>query len=665
MKRFKKIVATTLLASLFITSCGSTASEVTTTDNGDGSEVSNEASGDDVYSDLNEVPLRVNFTTGNNQRTITYNQADPLELPDGQVVTAGDLKPLWQYIGDRLHIDFEDVTIQDQAATDMIQLEAATGFQNADIFGGNSIAEALMKYGTEGYFIDLNDYLDQMPNFSAYLEENPTIKSSITAYDGGLYMVPYVAEIDNYARVFMIRDGLVEMLLDGEMQDETETLTVEYEPYWIDDNARNATNVIDLQNKAAVENGGVLTAEIARDVLVNYINETYDYANPSELYLGDGAQYDIDEYVALLRLAKLSPNTVSFNATGEVVEDAIVQPFFVRQSKYREDVLRLVNYFGGTKVYGSDTYTARLVVDENGELQYSYATDEFIETLPYIRAMYSEGLIASEFSDLNNKTNFRTEYYGKDDIEGQKMFGVATNDWIASTTSVGEVEGMLPPVTKTTDDEFVHYIENTRVIKPDGWAISAQSSDEAIERAVVLFDYLFSEEGMTVQNYGVPSMIDETETFTGPDGVEYPKIGQFVIDNAEKYSNGDYSQFLRDFVGGILPVGFEKQMGFEYQYTNESGFDVWELYQGNDVLSLSYGADEDYYKLSPPIFSLTDQEIAKVGTTNIGEDQTNEIFKYITGSSEALDLQGLKDMYTKNGIDTYLEQYRNAYERQK
>ncbi len=106
-------------------------------------------------------------------------------------------------------------------------------------------------------------------------------------------------------------------------------------------------------------------------------------------------------------------------------------------------------------------------------------------------------------------------------------------------------------------------------------------------------------------------------------------------------------------------------MGFEYQYTNESGFDVWELYQGNDVLSLSYGADEDYYKLSPPIFSLTDQEIAKVGTTNIGEDQTNEIFKYITGSSEALDIQGLKDMYTKNGIDTYLEQYRNAYERQK
>ncbi len=665
MKKFKKIIATTLLTSLFITSCGSNETEKTSApaDNSNESEVINNESKDEIS--LDEVGLKVNFTTGNNQRTLTYNQADPLALPDGEVVTAGELKPLWQYIGDTLSIDFEDVAIQDQKATDMIQLEAATGFKNADIFGGNSIAEDLMRYGTEGYFINLNDYLDKMPNYSSYLEKNPNILKAITAYDGGMYHIPYIAEIDNYARVFTVRADIIELLLEGEMQDESQSLTVKYNPYWVGDNERHSTNIIELQNKAAEQNGGKLTADIAREVLVNYINETYDYENPSELYLGDEALYDIDEYVALLRLAKISPNTVSFNATGKVVDGAIVQPFFVRQTKYREDVIRLINYFGGTRVFGSDTYTGRFVIDENDELQYSYATDEFINTLPYIQNMYSEGLISAEFSDLNNKANFRTEYFGKDDVEGQKLFGIATNDWIASTSSVGKVVGMLPPVTKTNGEEFVHYIENTRVIKPDGWSISSGSSEEAIDRAVVLFDYLFSEEGNIVQNYGVPSMIDPSEKFVGPDGVEYPKIGQFVIDNAEKYSNGDYSQFLRDFVGGILPVGFQKAMGFEYQYTNEAGYDIWSLYQNNNVLSLSYGATENYYKLSPPVFSLTDQELAKIGTTNISETQVDEIFKYITNANEALPIEELKSVYTKNGIDTYIQQYRNAYQRQK
>ncbi len=42
--------------------------------------------------------LDLNIAVGNNQRTITYNQATPLELPDGTVISAGMLKPTWQYM---------------------------------------------------------------------------------------------------------------------------------------------------------------------------------------------------------------------------------------------------------------------------------------------------------------------------------------------------------------------------------------------------------------------------------------------------------------------------------------------------------------------------------------------------------------------------------------
>ena len=281
--------------------------------------------------------LDLNIAAGNNQRTITYQQATPLELPDGTVISQGMLKPTWQYIQEQIGVQLNDVTIQDQSASEMIDVSAATGFDNAAVYGGNSIAEDFMNYGAQGYFVRLNDQLDQMPHFAAYLKFYPNIATAITAYDGGIYHIPYVAEIGNYARVFHGRETWVLALLDSDeaLEDESHTLTPAYEGYW----NRNSTNVVDLQNEAA---GGTLTRDVALQVLLDYIAETYpDLEKPSDLYLGETAVYDIDELVALWRVIELSPNTLSKVTTGAVVPDTQISPFFVRQSEYREDVLRL------------------------------------------------------------------------------------------------------------------------------------------------------------------------------------------------------------------------------------------------------------------------------------------------------------------------------------
>ncbi len=240
--------------------------------------------------------LNLNIAAGNNQRTITYQQSTPLVLPDGTVISQGQLKPTWQYIQEKLGIQLNDVTIQDQSAGEMIDVSAATSFNNAVVFGGNSIAGDLMNYGAQGYMVRLSDRLDQMPNFAAYLAANPNIAKAITAYDGGIYHVPYAAELDNYARVFAARETWVTALLDSDaaLEAETNTLTPAYEGYW----DRQATNVIDLQNAAAA---GTLTRDVARDTLLAYIADTYpDLAKPSDLYLNDTAVYDMDELVALL-----------------------------------------------------------------------------------------------------------------------------------------------------------------------------------------------------------------------------------------------------------------------------------------------------------------------------------------------------------------------------
>lgn len=605
--------------------------------------------------------LNINFALGNNQRTITYNQPTPLEQPDGTVINQGQLKPTWQYIQSQLGMSFNDVTIQDQSSGEMIEIAAATGFDSANIFGGSNVADDLMAYGAQGYFVRLNDYLDQMPNFAAYLDANPNIAKAITAYDGGIYHSAYAAEIGNYARVFNARTQWVSGLLDSDdmVQAETNTLEPLYEGYW----ERHDTNVVDLQNEAA---GGELSGEVARSVLLDYIAATYpDLEKPSDLYVGIDAQYDIDELVALWRVIELMPNTVTMITTGEVIEDAQVVPFFTRRSRDRHDALRLITYWGGQRVFGSDSSSALFYLDENEELQFSHNDPGFLEGVGYLQQLHAEGLIYSDFFDSSISDNFRSLLFGADGEEGNNQFGFMTIDWIASTTASNEtVESVLPPLTTMGSDDLIHFVENTRVIKPDGWSISTASTEEEINSALALFDYFYSPEGRVVQNYGPPYAQNEGGVYVGGDGVEYPEFSQWTVDLANELNNGNMSSFLRDYMGSLIPLGYQKEIGFEMQTTVNNGPAAWELYFDKGVFSPSYESADPLTRLVPPVFSLTEQDTAKLGQLAVGSEQIDQIYLFIANADTAVEsTDALAELYTAAGIDDYIEVYRNAYER--
>lgn len=61
-----------------------------------------------------------------------------------------------------------------------------------------------MTYITAGLFYPLDEYLDQMPNYKKYLDENPGIKASLTAEDGHIYYLPQTAVTNNYQPCIMI-----------------------------------------------------------------------------------------------------------------------------------------------------------------------------------------------------------------------------------------------------------------------------------------------------------------------------------------------------------------------------------------------------------------------------------------------------------------------------
>ncbi len=666
----KKKLITLLMAFVLtfsLTACG--GKDLPTNSSETQSTESNDVKETDVTSETNKggtlelaESLNINISNGNNQRTITYNQATPLTYPDGTVYSQGDLKPTWKYIQDQLGIQFNDVAIQDQTSTEMIDLNAATSFTEATVFGG-SVGEELMSYGAQGYFIDLTKRLDDMPNVKAYFEANPDVAKAVTAYDGGIYHLPYVHPLGYYSRMFIGRDQWVMGLLDttDALVDETETLTVAYEGYW----DRNATNVVELQNAVA---NGTLTREVALKVLLDYIKTTYpNLAKPSDLYLGVNAEYDMDELIALWRVIKLSPNTLSKLTTGEVVEGAVISPFFTRTSGTREDALRLANYFGGQRVFGTDSYGSKWYLDKNGELEFSYDDDGMLETYDYLKQLYSEGLIFSEFSDITNKDDFRQTMFAMDASEGQKQFGFMVYEWVASTTAANEsVVAFLPPVTTLGEsEEFVHFVENTRVIKSEGWAISAASTEEEINAALKLFDYMYTEEGQIVQNYGIPANLVEGETFVGPDGTEYPKFNDWFMNAAKEFKNNDISAFLRDFIGSIIPIGYSASIGYEYQNTVNRGWESWDIYLGAEVITPSYDSEDPLLKLVPPVFSLMEQDEAKLATTSVDNEMNiDQIFLYITGGETSFkSTDDIRQLFIDAGVETYEQVYQEAYKR--
>jgi hypothetical protein len=609
--------------------------------------------------------LRIKYTQGNNNRGLTYNLSTPLSLPDGTVVSEGDLKPTWQYIENRLGINIDDKADATLSASTMLKEAYEDGFQDAAIYGGNSIADDLMIYGAQGYFVNLKDYLKYMPHVRAYFNENPSIAKAITSYDGGIYHLPYVAELDYYARVLTVRPDWITALLDGKVSLERENaqLNVHYQGYW----NRYDRNVITRQNQTA--RASVLERDKALQTLITYINETYpELKNPSDLYLGETAQYDMDELVALWRVIRLSPRTLSRVTTGNVIEEAKIIPFFARKSNYREDLLRLLSFFDGERCHAFDSYTnSQFYVDEEGEMHFSYAEESFLSKVNYLQQFYAEGLINEGLTNTKDKTDFRQALYFSDSSPDQKEFGFMTLDWIASTTK-GEITGVLPPVTTLTGAgiySFIHYIENTRSIKPDGWAISTAASEEERNAAFLLFDYIFSEEGSNIQNYSIPDGWMDDEIFTGSDKKNYPKYNQWSWDMAEKLKGGDLMGFEFEVMGSRISLGYKKELGAELQATTENGFATWDLYTKSQVLTPSYSSTTADLQLMPPYIPLTQEELdyLKDNKVKIGTSQRNDIFNFIAGNSNMRNALEIQDSYKKQGIDQYLKVYQEAYNR--
>ena len=82
------------------------------------------------------------------------------------------------------------------------------------------------------------------------------------------------------------------------------------------------------------------------------------------------------------------------------------------------------------------------------------------------------------------------------------------------------------------------------------------------------------------------------------------------------------------------------------------------------MVNPTYESEDPLFRLVPPVFSLTEQDTAKLGQLAVGEEQAEQIFLFIVGADTAVEsTEALGALYDEAGVDDYLEVYRTAYQR--
>jgi putative aldouronate transport system substrate-binding protein len=168
----------------------------------------------------------INLAVGHNS-TITstsFNSAsgDTITLPDGKNYSTTALKPAWQGLQDKLGVTFVDKYAGKATNANLSYLLENNSYNEVDVYTSD-LSVVVEKAAAGTSVLNLADYLDQMPNFKAFLEANPVVYLSLlqdgmSTTDGSnktIYVAPYFDGNDDIERYVIIRQDWASKILDG------------------------------------------------------------------------------------------------------------------------------------------------------------------------------------------------------------------------------------------------------------------------------------------------------------------------------------------------------------------------------------------------------------------------------------------------------------------
>ena len=596
MKRsFSLMLALMLALSCMLTGCGPK-----TAGSDQGTEGGSDSSNDVAVLEYAEGTVLRMATGYNNAKTGLFFDAEVagegITLADGVTYQAGDLKPTWVEVQNVLGVVFENKYQGNSASNEFKYWKEQLG--QVDLVSGT--ASQLSESGVAGELVNIGEYLDMMPNFKAYLEENPIVRLSITGdtSTGGIYFSPYFDGVNDIERMPLMRTDWVEKLLNGAGEftaaGSNALNAAVYTPYMptsgkvtvdtvnaagtavesVTKDYDAAGNIVETLNNALA--AGTVTGVDAVNMLRTYIDTAYNgyYGeNRADLFIGQNAAWDVDELVALLRCVVANPQTLNGTDT--------VQGLFSREddnNQRRIDMFRFAGTLFGVR--GLESRQDYLYVGTDGKLHDARQEAATYEALTKMNAMVQEGLISSSFvnsEDTDTKTMLAND-------AGFMHYDYNQTQTVYNKTSLQDGEkymAVMVPVARwydgtNADGVYMRFTESWRSVKTDGWAISKAGVGEdtnKLNAALALIDFAYSEEGQILMSYGPDAFIktnaDGSYVTFNFNGKQMPVIADVTYAELWEKASGNYTNYARQFLGSTL--SFMKSQAFEYQCTHEVG----------------------------------------------------------------------------------------------
>ena len=555
--------------------------------------VAGTALADQYYADGTTLRMATGYNSAKTGIVFDPDTAgDGITLADGKTYYTGNLKPTWVAVENILNIKLNSVYQGNSAANEFLYWKDQ--LENVDMISGT--AATLSEYGEGGYLVNLAEYLEDMPNFAAYLEENPIVKLSITGNTetGAIYFSPYFDGVNDIERMPLMRVDWVVKLLDGEgafaADASNTTAAAVYQPY-MPTEGKVEIDVVTLDGSdvetitkdydaagnivAKMNEAGPMSGVDAVNMLRTYIDTAYNgyYGTErSNLFIGQNAAWDADELVALLRCVVANPQTL--NGTDSV------QGLFSREennNQRRVDLYRFAGHLFGVR--GMESRADFLYVGTDGQLHDARQDVVAYQAVERMNAMAKEGLISVDFLSMADSNSAS---YLENDM-GFMSYDYNQTQTVYNKTKLQEGEkymAVMVPVALWQDGteggKFMRFTESWRSVKTDGWAISVKGvadDENKLYAALALIDYAYSPKGQILMSYGPDAFIKtkedgtyETFSFNGKD---MPVIADATYEELWAKANGNYTNYARMYLGSTL--SFVKSQAFEYQCTHEVG----------------------------------------------------------------------------------------------
>ena len=532
-----------------------------------------------------------------------FKDSDSITLADGKTYTAGSLKPTWVEVQNVLGVKFENL-YQGNSASNEYKYWQGERLAEVDMVSGT--ATQLSEAGVKGDLINIAEYLDDMPNFKKYLDENPIVLLSITGdvSNGAIYFSPYFDGVNDIERMPLMRTDWVEKLLNGEgaftAESSKNLAPAVYTPYMptsgkvtVDVVKADGSGVESLTKNydmggnivAKMNAAGNLNGVQAVNMLREYIDKAYNGyygTNRADLFIGQNAAWDADELVALLRCVVANPQTL--NGTDSVAG------LFSREdgnNQRRVDMFRFAGTLFGVR--GLESRQDYLYVGADGKLHDARQEEATYVALERMNAMVQEGLISQSFID--DDTNGKTQNMLKNDAgfmhydynQTQTVYNeTQLNGKGADATDTNEkYMAVMVPVAHWYDGSnangvYMRFTESWRSVKTDGWAISKAgvgNDTNKLHAALAIIDYAYSEKGQILMSYGPDAFIktnaDGSYVTFDFNGKQMPVIADATFEELWSKASGNYTNYARQYLGSTL--SFVKSQAFEYQCTHNVG----------------------------------------------------------------------------------------------